>query len=120
MGSEGGKGWYHLSEQPYTGAKCFNTLAGFRMGHPSFATKWLCILGELIYILKGLSALPLRVAIVIFIYIQLISGVTARYGTYSIFCLKARIFSERTGLSPFIAKRIPQNRQRDAVLNASV
>lgn len=87
-GLEGRKGWHHLAEQPYIGAKCFNTLAGFRTGHPSFSTKWLLILGELIYILNGLSALPLRVAIVIFIYIQLINGVTARYGTYSIFCLK--------------------------------
>lgn len=67
MGREGGKGWHHLAEQPYTGAKRFNTLAGFRTGHPSFSTKWLLILGELIYILNGLPALPLRVAIVIFI-----------------------------------------------------
>ena len=66
----------------------FNTLADFRKGHPSFSTKWLLILGELIYILNGLPGLPLRVAIVVFIYIQLINGVPAHNGTYSIFCLK--------------------------------
>lgn len=66
----------------------FNTLADFRKGHPSLSTTWPLIWRELIYILNGLSGLPLRVAIVIFIYIQLINGVAAHNGTYSIFCLK--------------------------------
>jgi hypothetical protein len=54
--------------QPYP---VFYTLADFIKGHPSLSTK---CLEELIYILNGLPGLPLRVTIVIFIYLQLING----------------------------------------------